>query len=139
MGWLHATLARKLVTICITIAANIAETAILGFDSCFPDSVIGVVVNVDQAEANFIEYLLQSFKERLQSLGKGNAQDNINLATFENERFPFPPVIDQRKIVQKLDRLFEVVSHLLRLYTKKQALLEELKKSLLQKAFRGNL
>jgi type I restriction enzyme S subunit len=126
-------------TICITIAANIAETAILGFDSCFPDSVIGVVVNVDEAEANFIEYLLQSFKERLQSLGKGNAQDNINLATFENERFPFPPVIDQRKIVEKLDRLSEVVSHLLRLYTKKQVLLEELKKSLLQKAFRGNL
>src|SRR5690606_11642952 len=28
-------------TVCITIAANIAETGILGFDACFPDSVIG--------------------------------------------------------------------------------------------------
>ena len=30
-------------TLCITIAANIAETAILGFDACFPDSVVGFV------------------------------------------------------------------------------------------------
>lgn len=28
-------------TSCITIAANIADTAILGIDACFPDSVIG--------------------------------------------------------------------------------------------------
>ena len=30
-------------TLCITIAANIAETAILKFDACFPDSVVGFV------------------------------------------------------------------------------------------------
>ena len=58
-------------TICITIAANIAETAILGFDACFPDSVIGVVANPNEAEVGFIEYLLQSFKARIQALGKG--------------------------------------------------------------------
>ncbi|AHK80691.1 restriction modification system DNA specificity protein, partial [Ectothiorhodospira haloalkaliphila] len=32
-------------TICITIAANIAETGILDFDACFPDSIIGLVVD----------------------------------------------------------------------------------------------
>jgi len=32
-------------TICITIAANIAETGVLTFEACFPDSVIGLVVN----------------------------------------------------------------------------------------------
>src|SRR3990170_3681721 len=78
-------------TICITIAANIAETGILGFDACFPDSVIGVVTNPKEADIGFIEYLLQSFKVRLQAKGKGSAQANINMGTFENERFPFPP------------------------------------------------
>ncbi len=76
-------------TICITIAANIAETAILGFDACFPDSVIGVVANPKEADVDFIEYLLQSFKARIQSMGKGSAQANINMGTFENERFPW--------------------------------------------------
>lgn len=79
-------------TICITIAANIAETAILGLDACFPDSVIGDVTNPSEAELSFVEYLLQSFKARIQVLGKGSAQANINLGTFEQERFPFPPV-----------------------------------------------
>lgn len=54
-------------TICITIAANIAETGILGFDACFPDSVIGMTVNHELAETNYVEYLLQSFKGRLQA------------------------------------------------------------------------
>ena len=126
-------------TICITIAANIAETAILGFDACFPDSVIGVVANPKEAEVGFIEYLLQSFKARIQALGKGSAQANINMGTFENERFPFPPVTQQRGIVQKLDALSEETQQLARLYEQKHAALEALKKSLLHQAFTGEL
>ena len=126
-------------TICITIAANIAETAILGFDACFPDSVIGVVANPKEAEVGFIEYLLQSFKARIQALGKGSAQANINMGTFENERFPFPPVAEQRQIVEKLDDLSEETQRLARLYEQKLAALEALKKSLLHQAFTGEL
>ena len=40
-------------TLCVTIAANIAETAILGFDACFPDSVIGVVPNAAMTSSEF--------------------------------------------------------------------------------------
>ncbi len=85
-------------TICITIAANIAETGVLTFDACFPDSVIGLVVNKKFADRNFVEYLLQSFKTRLQALGKGSAQANLNMGTFENELFPFPPLKEQQLI-----------------------------------------
>lgn len=126
-------------TICITIAANIAETAILGFDACFPDSVIGVVANPDEAETGFIEYLLQSFKARIQAMGKGSAQANINLATFEDQRFPFPSVSKQKEYVEMLDRLSAETQLLTRLYERKLAALEELKKSLLHRAFNGEL
>lgn len=126
-------------TICITIAANIAETAILGFDACFPDSVIGVVADPKKAEAGFIEYLLQSFKARIQALGKGSAQANINLGTFENERFPFPPVLEQSQIVVKLDDLSKEAQQLAELYERKLVALEALKKSLLHEAFTGRL
>lgn len=126
-------------TICITIAANIAETAILGFDACFPDSVIGVVANPKEADVGFIEYLLQSFKARLQAMGKGSAQANINMGTFENERFPFPPVAEQKDIVSKLDALTAETQRLARLYERKLAALEALKKSLLHQAFTGQL
>ncbi|HBP86108.1 MAG TPA: restriction endonuclease subunit S [Nitrospiraceae bacterium] len=126
-------------TICITIAANIAETAILSFDACFPDSVIGVVANPKEAEVGFIEYLLQSFKARIQALGKGSAQANINMGTFENERFPFPPVVEQKQIVAKLDALSEETQRLETIYQQKLATLEALKKSLLHQAFTGEL
>jgi type I restriction enzyme S subunit len=126
-------------TICITIAANIAETGILGFDACFPDSVIGVVTNPVEADVDFVEYLLQSFKARIQALGKGSAQANINMGTFENERFPFPSVAEQKRIVAKLDALSEETQRLESLYQSKLAALDELKKSLLQQAFAGEL
>lgn len=126
-------------TICITIAANIAETGVLAFDACFPDSVIGLVVNEKFADRNFVEYLLQSFKVRIQALGKGSAQANINMGTFENELFPFPSVKEQQTIVQKLDALSLETKKLEAIYQQKINDLEELKKSVLQKAFSGEL
>ena len=97
------------------------------------------MANPKEAEVGFIEYLLQSFKARLQALGKGSAQANINMGTFENERFPFPPVAEQREIVATLDALAEETQRLTRLYERKLAALEALKKSLLHQAFTGEL
>ena len=126
-------------TICITIAANIAETGILDFDACFPDSVIGVVANPEEADVDYVEYLLQSFKVRIQAMGKGSAQANINMGTFENERFPFPTVSEQKQIVGKLNSLREETQHLESIYQQKLTALDALKKSLLDQAFSGAL
>ena len=126
-------------TICITIAANIAETGILTFDACFPDSVIGIVVDPNKAESGFVEYLLQFFKTLIQSKGKGSAQANINMGTFENQKFPFPSVLEQRKLIQKLDQLSEQTKKLETLYKRKLECIEELKKSILNKAFSGEI
>jgi len=126
-------------TICITIAANIAETAILNFDSCFPDSIIGLVVNPKKANINFTYYCLQYFRTTLKNLGKGSAQDNINLGTFESQYFPFPDVIEQNKITEILDKILIKQNELISTYRSKLAALDELKKSILQKAFTGEL
>ena len=126
-------------TICITIAANIAETGILTFDSCFPDSMIGLVVDPKKADVNFAYYAMQFLKSALQLLGKGSAQDNINMGTFETQKFPFPSLEMQKKVVQQLDILSTQTKNLENIYQKKLDNLEELKKSILQKAFRGEL
>jgi type I restriction enzyme, S subunit len=93
-------------TLCITIAANIAETCILGFDACFPDSVIGFVADPKKTSADYVEYLLQSVKNKLEGKGKekSSAQSNINLETFEQLRLPFPSVVEQARIVAILDK-----------------------------------
>lgn len=126
-------------TICITIAANIAESAILDFDACFPDSIIGVVVDSKIANHKFLYYSLQFFKQDLKKLGKGSAQDNINLGTFENHFFNFPNTTKQKEIVETLDILDNHIQSLLLSYNQELNNLEELKKSILQKAFSGEL
>ena len=126
-------------TICITIAANIAETAILEFDSCFPDSMIGLVVDKKKADSNYTYYSLQFLKRKLQELGKGSAQDNINLGTFQNQYFPFPCIEKQKEIVFILDNISEQTVQIESKYRQKLFDLEELKKSILQKAFAGEL
>ena len=124
-------------TLCITIAANIAETGVLGFDACFPDSVIGVVVDERQTSSKYLEYMLQTVKAELKAKGKGSAQDNINLATFENERFPFPDLATQASIVGSLDALAAEIQRLEAIYANKLAALDELKQSILHQAFSG--
>jgi len=126
-------------TVCITIAANIGETAILGFDACIPDSVIGVVVDDCKANSKFLLYLLKSYKAHLQAQGKGSAQDNINMGTFENQSFPFPQLSIQHKIVVTLDFLAEETKRLESIYQQKLIALDALKKSLLHGAFSGQL
>lgn len=126
-------------TICITIAANIAETGILDFDSCFPDSVIGMVVDPVRVSSRYVEYLLQSLKAVLQAKGKGSAQANINLATFEHERFPFPPKDVQVEVVARLGALSDLVQAMEALTVDKLQALSQLKQSLLHRAFKGEL
>ena len=69
----------KAGTLCITIAANIADTAILGIDACFPDSVIGFVPNDSKADARFIKYLFDAMLQRqFKKFTQGAAQDNLS-------------------------------------------------------------
>ena len=91
-------------TVCITIAANIAETSILGFNACFPDSIIGFVPNVKKTNSKYIYYLLSNYKSQLEKLGQGSAQLNINLGTFEHLKFPIPSLVEQERIVKLLDQ-----------------------------------
>lgn len=95
-------------TLCITIAANIAETGLLGFDACFPDSIIGFVANPKFAITEYVYYYLNSIKDYLANKSYGSAQDNLNLSTFSSLKIPVPSLEIQSRIVQVLDN-FDMV------------------------------
>lgn len=98
-------------TICITIAANIADSAILGFDACFPDSVIGLTVNDKIANYHYVEYLLQYYKRIIQNQSNGTSQENINLETFEQVYFDIPSLDIQNdisNILYSIDKKIEL-------------------------------
>jgi type I restriction enzyme S subunit len=96
-------------TIAITIAANIADTGILTFPACFPDSVLGFVADKEKCDVDFAEYLLQFYKKKIQSHAVGSVQDNINLGTFENIEFDIPPLPTQHRIADILSALDEKI------------------------------
>ena len=126
-------------TVCITIAANIAETGVLEVEACFPDSVIGMVPRPGEVTPYYVEYMLRYFSRELKLKGKGSAQDNINLATFEAAEFPFPPLEQQQTIVEKLDGLATQLATLRANYTRAVSDITTLRRSLLQVAFSGQL
>jgi len=89
-------------TLCITIAANIAETAILGFDACFPDSVIGFIADESKSDARFIKYKFDTIKQRYQQVSQGAAQDNLSLEKLLAFKLVVPHIDEQRKIADIL-------------------------------------
>lgn len=99
-------------TLCITIAANIAETGLLGFDACFPDSIIGFVANPEFAITEYVYYYLNSIKDYLANKSYGSAQDNLNLSTFSSLKIPIPSLKIQSRIVQVLDNFDTVCNDL---------------------------
>ena len=70
---------------------------------------------------------------------KGSAQDNINLKTLENEKFPFPPVDVQEWVVTDVEEIRRSLRQLETVHEQSIASLFELKQSLLRQAFSGKL
>jgi type I restriction enzyme S subunit len=95
-------------TLCITIAANIAETAILGFDSCFPDSVVGFIPN-DNTDVKYVEFYFRTIKENLERFAPATAQKNINLDVLQKILVALPPLEEQRRIVAEVEQRLESV------------------------------
>ena len=94
-------------TLCITIAANIAETAILKFDACFPDSVVGFIAN-EKANTIFIRYQIEALKEFLNSKATEVAQKNLNIEKLESVQFMTPEINLQNEFasfVEQVDKL----------------------------------
>ncbi len=81
----------KAGTLCITIAANIAESAILTFDACFPDSIVGFLPN-DKVNLIFIHHWLDFLQPILEENAPAVAQKNLNVATLEKVGVILPPL-----------------------------------------------
>lgn len=92
-------------TLAITIAANIAETALLTFPACFPDSVVGFTPDPKKADVRFVEYLFQAMRKQVKSHAYGSAQENINLDVLRKLEFPIPPLSIQSEIADYLSLL----------------------------------
>lgn len=117
-------------TLCITIAANIAKTAILDFDACFPDSVVGFLAN-EKTNNVFIHYWFSFFQEILESQAPESAQKNINLKILSELKVIVPEKAKQDKFVKFVQQVSKSKTAIQKALDKTQLLFD----SLMQKYF----
>ena len=117
-------------TLCITIAANIAKTSILAFDSCFPDSIVGFIPG-ERTNNIFIHYWFSYFQKILESQAPESAQKNINLKILSELKVILPPLSLQNEFA---DFVAQVDKSQLAIQKSLEEL-ETLKKSLMQEYF----
>lgn len=129
----------KANTVCITIAANIAEIGILSFDACFPDSVIGIVVDKDKISEDFLYLMLRFGQQLIKSKSKGSAQENINMGTFEDMFFKVPSRVEQDLVVQQFEKIIELTESIADSQSRRVISLSNLKQAILKRAFNGEL
>lgn len=99
-------------TLCITIAANIADSGILSFDACFPDSVVGFIPASMFPNARYFEYFLRTVRDDLLEFAPATAQKNINIGILNAVLIPLPPLAEQHRIVAKVDELMALCDQL---------------------------
>ena len=130
-------------TLCITIAANIGDVAILTFDACFPDSVLGFLPFSEQVSKEYVYYMLLAYKHRMNAKASKMAQSNLSLDKINSMLFPFPPIEEQLRIVDCLDMLFCKVDEYEKieqqLSTLKEEFFSNMCNAILQSAMQGKL
>lgn len=121
-------------TLCITIAANIAETAFLGIDACFPDSVVGFTP-YEHIIPEYIKYFIESQKLRLWAFAPATAQKNINLDTLENLIVPYCSVEEQQLVIAKIEARMTICDSIEQTVDIALQQAEAMRQSILKKAF----
>jgi type I restriction enzyme S subunit len=66
-------------------------------------------------------------------------QKNLSLGKIREILIPFPPIIEQHRVADQIEKVAVETQRLASIYHRKLAALDELKKSLLHRAFTGQL
>ncbi len=95
-------------TLVMSIAANVGDVAILDFEACFPDSMVGLVPD-HRTNLDFLYYLMRAMRGILLRSAVQTTQFNLNYVRIGTNFAAFPPRKEQEIIAHYLDeKLFDV-------------------------------
>jgi len=97
-------------TILYTIFATLGEVGILKIDACTNQAIAGLTIkNPEQVRTDYIYYYLKSKKSYVSNIGRGVAQNNINMSMLRDFDIPLPTIEEQDEIVSVLERTASVI------------------------------
>src|SRR5690554_6340928 len=121
-------------TLCITIAANIADAAILDFKACFPDNVIGFIPDAEKSNVQFVKYLFDMLQVSIKQISQGAAQDNLSLEKLRSIKFLVPSIYTQNKIANIISAYDDLIENNLQ----RIKLLEEMAQNTFNEMYSAN-
>jgi len=86
----------------MSIAANIGDVAILDFEACFPDSMIGMIPG-HKTNLDFLYYLMRAMRGIMLRSAVQSTQLNLNYVRIGTNFAPVPPMKEQSAIAEYLD------------------------------------
>ena len=114
------------------------KMSILDRDAAFNQAISGLKPN-DGLDLRFVLHAINAIKPEVLKLRRGVRQKNLNLQKIKDIVISVPEFSEQQFVVKKLLVMEKDVSRLETIYQQKLTALNELKQSILQKAFTGEL
>ena len=125
-------------TLCMTIAANIGDMAILDFDACFPDSIVGLVPMPD-VDLEFLYYFMICMKQDMLRTAPISTQMNLNVDRVGALLAFQPPIDEQRSIVAKIEKELNSLREVTERAEQEIDLMNEFRTSLIAEAVTGKI
>ena len=96
-------------TILYTIFATLGEVGILDIEACTNQAIAGINIIDSRITTDYLYYYLKSKKDYVNNIGRGVAQNNINLTTLKNFEIPLIDVDKQSNIVEILEKVERMI------------------------------
>ncbi len=97
-------------TVLYSIFATLGEVGILGIDACTNQAIAGIAIkDVSKLDTDYLYYYLKSKKSYVNNIGRGVAQNNINMSILRNFEVPLPELCKQKEIVAILDMALNII------------------------------
>jgi len=123
-------------TLCLTIAANVGDVAILNFNACFPDSIVGIIPN-EEVDLHFLYHALKSLKAKFLSEATLTTQYNLNIERIGPIKIPIPNLLEQKKIVLEIETETAVIDKTIAKAELEIELIKEYKEAMIAEAVIG--
>lgn len=125
-------------TLVMTIAANIGDVAVLDFEACFPDSVVGFVPG-KAIDRDYLYYVFTCMKSELLREAPVNTQGNLNIDRVGARTIPVPPLTEQANIVRFIEEGTIEIDNTIAVMLKEAELIREYRIRLITDVVTGKL
>ncbi len=97
-------------TILYTIFATLGEAGVLTIDACTNQAIAGITIkNDDIIDRDYLYYYLKSKKNYVNDIGRGVAQNNINMSILRGFEVPIREMFEQQTITDILDKIGKII------------------------------